>query len=53
MNATLWRRGWLAVDRQVDEFMKQPASKKLAYQIDDRFYQTDWQQQNPLVLPQF
>ncbi|WP_136498873.1 D-alanyl-lipoteichoic acid biosynthesis protein DltD [Enterococcus faecalis] len=46
-------RGWLAVDRQVDEFMKQPASKKLAYQIDDRFYQTDWQQQNPLVLPQF
>ena len=30
-------RGWLAVDRQVDEFMKQPASKKLAYQIDDRF----------------
>ncbi|WP_301554785.1 D-alanyl-lipoteichoic acid biosynthesis protein DltD, partial [Enterococcus faecalis] len=46
-------RGWLAVDRQVDEFMKQPAPKKLAYQIDDRFYQTDWQQQNPSDIIEF
>ena len=41
-----------------DEYLKEDfdakgKSKKLAYQIDDRFYQTDWQQQNPLVLPQF
>lgn len=43
-------RGWLKIDQQIHQFVKQP-DKKNHYQMKDYFYSQKWQERNPRTIP--